>query len=174
MQAADQSKLDLEDNGQYVATYGVDSTRGEIQLSGSGELTNGEAKIYFDKSFSAIISDHTPIRVLVTPTMYINGQLYVAEKTAYGFIVREIGGQDQTGKFDWLVIARRRGYEGQNDEITPTPEPPIPEPTPESTPETIPETTLDITPEPPPPEPTESPPPDLLPSPEPTIINEEQ
>ena len=25
--------------------------------------------------------------------------------------MREIGGQDQTGTFDWLVIARRKGYE---------------------------------------------------------------
>mgnify|MGYP001618509440 CR=1 FL=1 len=111
-QAADNSKVDLQENGAYLATYGVDSTRGEIQLSGSSELVNGEAKIFFDFSFTSIISPEVPLKVLVTPTTNtIAGQLVVADKTTYGFRVQELNGLSN-GKFDWLMIARRRGYEG--------------------------------------------------------------
>ena len=107
-QAAEQSKVDLEEtgSGNYLATYGVDSTRKEIQLSGSSRLIKGEAKVFFDYSFTSIISDEVPLRVLITPTTgTIKGQMYVAEKTVYGFVVKELnGGSD--GEFDWLVIAR--------------------------------------------------------------------
>ncbi len=117
-QAADQSKLDIKENGNYIAAYGVDSTRGEIQLSGSGDLHNAEARIFFDKSFTDLISEKIAIRVIITPTSYLNGNLYIAAKNQYGFVVREIGGQDQSGKFDWLVIARRKGYEGSDQGAT--------------------------------------------------------
>ena len=181
-QAADSSKLRLDQSQSFFSTYGVDATREEIQLSGSNKLVNAEARIFFDESFSEIISASTSIRVIVTPTSYINGQLYVAEKNLYGFIVREIGGQDQGGTFDWLVIARRKGYDDDATvipTITPEPSPsaslvplvsptetPLPEPTetplPEPT-ETPIEPTPEITPEPavapltPTPEPTPEP-----------------
>jgi len=104
----------LAENGSYLATYGVDSTRGEIQLSGSADLVMGEAKVYFDYSFTAIISDKVPLKVLVTPTTNtIRGQLYVERKSVYGFVVKELNGMSD-GKFDWLVIARRKGYEGND------------------------------------------------------------
>jgi len=119
VQAADESKLDLEqeDNGAYLATYGVDSTRGEIHLSGSSEISGGEAKIFFDFSFTSIISHDVLLKVLITPTTNVQGQLYVANKTPYGFVVKSINGQGNA-KFDWLVIARRRGYEGNDGDKT--------------------------------------------------------
>lgn len=40
-QAAEQSKTDLAENDAYPATYGVDSTCGEIQLSESSDLVSG-------------------------------------------------------------------------------------------------------------------------------------
>ncbi|MEX2033193.1 MAG: tail fiber domain-containing protein, partial [Candidatus Colwellbacteria bacterium] len=111
-QAAENSKVDLQENGAYLATYGVDSTRGEIQLSGSSKLVNGEAKVFFDFSFSSIISSQVPLKVLLTPTTdSVRGQLVVIDKTPYGFTVKELNGVS-SGKFDWLVIARRAGYEG--------------------------------------------------------------
>src|SRR3989344_5356196 len=99
----------------------------------------------------------------------IAGQLVVMEKTSYGFTVKELNGTS-SGKFDWLAIARRKGYEGQDiskyrdsdisssGSQTPTTEPitsslePSPSPTPESTPtpsETpSPTPTPDVTPSP--------------------------
>ena len=131
-QAADQSKVNLEQNGAYLATYGVDSTRGEIQLSGSSSLVAGEAKVFFDYSFSSVISATTPIKLITTPTSIMQGQLYVDSKSQYGFVVKELNSMD-TGTFDWLVIARRKGYEDRTSSsslnieslnmTTPTPTP---------------------------------------------------
>lgn len=118
-QAADNSKVDLSQDGNYIATYGVDSTRGETQLTGTGTLVNGEARVYFDYSFSSIISATAPIKVIVTPTSVMQGQLYVATKTQYGFVVKELNSQDN-GTFDYLVIARRKGFE---DATSPSPSP---------------------------------------------------
>ncbi|MEK9158190.1 MAG: tail fiber domain-containing protein [Patescibacteria group bacterium] len=186
-QAAGESKVDLKENGAYLATYGVDSTRGEIQLSGSSQIINGEAKVFFDFSFSSIISDQTPIKVITTPTSIMQGQLYVDSKSQYGFVVKELNSQD-TGTFDWLVIARRKGFD--TDSATPTPTV-SPEPTPSSTPEPTgtpeptpdstgsPQATPDSTPEPTPSstpsetptptsEPEATPEPEVTPTPEPT------
>ncbi|OGN38638.1 MAG: hypothetical protein A2371_02730, partial [Candidatus Yanofskybacteria bacterium RIFOXYB1_FULL_44_29] len=119
-QASKESKLEMDENGNYLTTYGVDSTRGEIQLTGSGDLVNGEAKVFFDYSFTSIISDQVVLRVLITPTTVgVTGQLYVDQKTIYGFTVKELNGSS-TGKFDWMIIARRKGFE---DKVAPTPTP---------------------------------------------------
>src|SRR3989338_10186891 len=118
---------------------GVDSARGEIVLSGSSDLIGGEAKIFFDFLFSSIISPDVPLKVLVTETTFIQGQIYVSEKTPYGFVVKGVNGAVD-GKFDWLVIARRKEYEGADTtsgapsagpppppEAAPPPTPPPPE-----------------------------------------------
>ncbi len=115
-QAADNSKVDLKENGAYLATYGVDSTRGEIQLSGSSKMVNGEARVFFDFSFSSIISDTAQIRVIITPTSTMQGQLYIDTKSQYGFVAKELNSQD-TGSFDWLVIARRKGFEDKTADL---------------------------------------------------------
>jgi len=159
-QAAEQSKVDLAENGAYLATYGVDSTRGEVQLSGSSAITGGEAKIFFDYSFSSIISDQIPLKVFITPTTSVQGQLFVANKTIYGFVVKSINGSGEA-KFDWLAIARRKGFEGndlQREPLqsgTPTPsispavsETPTPSPTISETPTPMPTPTETPTPTP--------------------------
>ncbi len=151
VQPADQSKVDLTNNGQSLSTYGVDSTRGEIQLSGSSNLVSGEARVFFDYSFSSIISGAVPIRVMVTPTTPMQGQLYVATKTQYGFVVKGSNPADN-GQFDWLVIARRKGYDGDTPiqghpvilpSATPSPEistTPVPSNTPSESPVITPST----------------------------------
>jgi hypothetical protein len=160
--AADQSKLDLAENGDYLVTYGTDSTRGEIQLSGSSQIAQGEAKIFFDFSFSSIISDKVPLKVLLTPTEANSGQLYVPEKSRYGFVVKQANGGGDV-KFDWLVIARRKGFDADfpataSASFSPTP---IPEPTPSPSTTPLPSETPTPTPSQGPPlvtpEPTPSP-----------------
>jgi hypothetical protein len=173
--AASQSKVDLQqDKGNYLAIYGVDSTRSEIQLTGSAVLKDGEARVFFDQSFTAIISENIPIRVLTTPTSTGARALYVAEKTVYGFVVKDETGVGE-GTFDWLVVARRKGFDedatpvatpestpavsGTDGGSTPTPETiGTPEPTPniavDSTPtptpdiSSVPESTPEPSPEP--------------------------
>ena len=172
-QAADQSKVDLANSpageNEYLATYGVDSTRGEIQLSGSSQIVAGESRVYFDYSFSSIISDKAPIRVIVTPTSMMQGQLYTDSKSQYGFVIKELNAQDN-GTFDWLVIARRKGFDTDiisTPTATPTPDLSAESSGGQATAEVTPEPTPDVTPVPDvtsTPEPT----PELTPTPTPT------
>ncbi len=178
-QAAGQSKVDLVENGSYLATYGVDSTRGEIQLNGTADLINGNAKVFFDYSFSSIISDKIPLKVFITPTTSgVSGQLYVATKTIYGFEVQELNGASN-GKFDWLVIARRKGYDADYQSILQGPtlqessaSAPSISPEPTISPEISPEVSPALS-EPPPPSPETSPSPSpevsIAPSPSPSV-----
>lgn len=160
---ANQSKLDRSPEGDSWTTYGVDSTRAEIQVSGSGTLVDGKASISFDSSFREVISATAPVRVILTATSPIT--IYVSSKSASGFEVTGTG----VGTFDWLVIARRAGYEG-SEAVTPTPEPTEtlePTPTPSGEP------SISPTPEPtetlePTPAPTETPAPSEDPTPTPT------
>ncbi|MDP2696132.1 MAG: hypothetical protein Q8O87_02665, partial [bacterium] len=107
-------KIGSEDaDSLSFVTYSILSPREEIMVSGSGVLqaystssTEVEAKIAFHPSFSSLISEAVPIRVIVTPTSYLMGQLYVAEKSIYGFTIKEINAQDIGITFDWLVTAR--------------------------------------------------------------------
>ncbi len=152
-QAAKQSKVDLDADRTNLVTYGLDSTRGEIQLSGTSSLVNGEARIFFDFSFTALIASSSPIRVFVMPASdsLAGSQLYTETKTPYGFVVKELRGI-HSGTFDWLVIARRKGFEDQGvpgetviAAPTATPEPSVvvmpPIETPLATPEETPTTT---------------------------------
>jgi len=100
-----------DDESLSFVTYSIVSPRKEIMVSGSGRLLMGEdgkveAKIAFHPYFSAILSEEQPVRVIVTPTTYMNGHLYVLEKSIYGFTIKEINSQDEGAEFDWIVTAR--------------------------------------------------------------------
>jgi hypothetical protein len=79
---------------------------------GGGQLVNGVAVIALDPVWLETVTidaDH-PMRVQVTLTGDCNG-VYVAEKTATGFTVRELRGGASNATFDWEVAAKRKGYE---------------------------------------------------------------
>ncbi len=122
--ATDKSRVDIKEkeneNDSHLTTYRVDPSKGEIQLTGSSQLIQGRAHVYFDYSFSSVISETSPIRVIVTPTSTMADQLYVATKTQFGFLVKELHGADD-GTFDWLVVACRRGYDTETVTTPPSP-----------------------------------------------------
>ena len=99
--------------GDRVTFYSTMSSEVSLTLSGTSELSGGQAKIRFadvNPDFGGAISTVAPIRVLVTangPT----GYLYVSEKDNNGFTVEELGDSTSGVSFDWLVIAYRNGYE---------------------------------------------------------------
>ncbi len=79
---------------------------------GGGQLVNGVAVITLDPIWLETVTidaDH-PMRVQVTLTGDCNG-VYVSEKTATGFTVRELRGGASNATFDWEVAAKRKGYE---------------------------------------------------------------
>ncbi|MFH1036999.1 MAG: hypothetical protein V1756_03010, partial [Patescibacteria group bacterium] len=106
------SELEIEsedDENISFVTYSIVAARREIILSGSGKLSMAEnnsarAEIFFHPSFSALVSDE--INVIVTPTSYISGLLFVSEKSKEGFVVINPNYKDRfEGTFDWIVIA---------------------------------------------------------------------
>jgi len=79
---------------------------------GGGQLVNGVAVIALDPIWLETVTidaDH-PMRVQITLTGDCNG-VYVAEKTATSFTVRELRGGTSNATFDWEVAAKRKGYE---------------------------------------------------------------
>ncbi len=90
--------------------FSITSPHNEIQTSGQGRMQNGKAIIKFDPEFSELLSDNHNMRVIVTPQEQCNG-LFVAHKSSKGFIVEELLNGKSDAAFDWIAIARRKGYE---------------------------------------------------------------
>jgi hypothetical protein len=104
-----ESSSEDAENASFV-TYNIVSSRKEIMVSGSAQLLMDEqgleSKIIFHPSFSSFIANAASIKVVLTPTSYVNGSLYVSEKSAYGFTVKQANGNDVGTEFDWMVIAK--------------------------------------------------------------------
>jgi hypothetical protein len=119
-------KLVAEDASEKEM-FGLTSAKVELTLSGTGRLENGSSMIdlsLVDPDFIKNISAETALKIIVTLTEPANG-VYIAEKTAYSFRVAELAAGTSDAAFDWIVIARRKGYE---DPLT-TPAPSEPAPT---------------------------------------------
>jgi hypothetical protein len=81
---------------------------------GGGQLVNGVVVIALDPVWLETVTidaDH-PMRVQITLTGDCNG-VYISEKTATGFTVRELRGGVSNATFDWEVAAKRKGYEDE-------------------------------------------------------------
>jgi hypothetical protein len=117
-------KVNLTNNGFNKEMFGLSSADVELTLSGSSKLQNGEKIIdlnEIDQEFVKNISDKTPLKIILTMTEAGNG-LYVAEKTQTNFKVKELNNGLSNSAFDWLVIARRSGYD--DPEVAPPEAPP--------------------------------------------------
>lgn len=98
--------------GEDVETYAAASRQMTIELSGTATLEGGMAVIAFediDPLFNDIISPTSPYRVLLTPYA-ATGTLYVAQRTATGFVIQEKGSSGGV-LVDWLVLAPHKDYE---------------------------------------------------------------
>jgi hypothetical protein len=81
---------------------------------GQGQLVNGEVIIQLDPMFleTVTIDDNHPMLVQITLTADCNG-VFISEKTATSFRVKELMGGTSDATFDWEVAAKRRGYEDE-------------------------------------------------------------
>ena len=100
----------VETSAGMEALFAVESPEVEFCSSGEGSLVAGEATVRFDPLFAESVSPLVSVKVLVTPTEDCLG-MYVAEKSADGFTVRELGGGTSDATFDWFAIGTRKGYE---------------------------------------------------------------
>jgi hypothetical protein len=98
------------DAGRTVALYAVEAPENWFEDFGSGTLANGVASVTLEPVFAQTVNASVEYHVFLTPQGECEG-LYVANKTAAGFEVRELrGGRSGVG-FDYRIVARRKGYE---------------------------------------------------------------
>jgi hypothetical protein len=95
-----------------VETYAMQSPENWMEDFGSGELQRGVAVVKIDPAFAETVSDTADYHVFITPNGDSKG-LYVINKTATSFEVRESGGGTSSLSFDYRIVAKRRGYEAQ-------------------------------------------------------------
>jgi hypothetical protein len=101
----------LVDGGsRRVAFYAVESPEHWFDDYGSGQLVNGEAIVSLDPTYVQTVNTNMEYHVFLTPRGDSLG-LYVAKETPTSFVVREQSGGKSSIAFDYLVVAKRNGYE---------------------------------------------------------------
>jgi hypothetical protein len=98
--------------GATVTSFSPKTTLPTVEDTGTAQLVGGAAMVRLDPVFAASIEPRTGYRVFLTPDGETNG-LFVATKTANGFIVRESKGGRTTVSFDYRVVATALGQAGQ-------------------------------------------------------------
>jgi hypothetical protein len=108
---------EIDVNGRFITRvetsegktplYALQSQNTEYMFSGSGVLNQGESTIIFDQVTRDIIDSDQSIKVSITLTAEANG-VYVSEKNAVGFTVKELLDGESNATFDWVVIAHRK------------------------------------------------------------------
>lgn len=103
-----------------VPALSVSSRDMELIASGTGTLVNGHTQITFEPEFREAISPEVPIRVVVTAQGIPSALLYVDNKSTLGFAVNQleipgISVKSDNAIFDWIAIARQKGYEQRPD-----------------------------------------------------------
>jgi hypothetical protein len=112
-------KVKLANEGAEKEMFGLTSDKVEMIMSGSSRLENGVEVIdlsLIDENFIKNISAETPLKIFVTASEESNG-LFVSERSAASFTVRELRGGNSGAAFDWIVVARRRGYDDSSSEV---------------------------------------------------------
>ena len=96
--------------GKETAVYAMQSAENWLEDAGSGQLSNGSARIQLDPAFAQTVNAGVEYHVFLTPNGDSRG-LYVSQKTATSFQVHEQGGGTSSIAFDYRIMAKRKGYE---------------------------------------------------------------
>jgi hypothetical protein len=98
--------------GSRVSAFVAKTAAPTIEDTGTAQLSAGAAAVRLDPVFASAVDNRQSYRVFVTPDGDTNG-LYVAAKTASGFLVREIHGGRSTLAFDYRIVATAWGEAGK-------------------------------------------------------------
>jgi hypothetical protein len=102
--------VSADSGARKVSLYSVQSSENWFEDAGSGQLSNGSARIALDSTFAQTVNAGVEYHVFLTPNGDSKG-LYVSQKTATGFEVHEQGGGTSSIAFDYRIMAKRVGYE---------------------------------------------------------------
>jgi hypothetical protein len=89
--------------GRKVVLYGAMQTTATVEDFGEAQLSAGEAYVTIDPRFADTIDKTRTYLIFLTPQGDTAG-LYVAQKTAAGFVVREHGARSNV-VFDYRIVA---------------------------------------------------------------------
>ncbi len=95
---------------QKVSFYATQSTENWFEDAGSGQLLNGSTRVDLDPIFAQTVNTSVSYHVFLTPGGDCKG-LYVSQKSATSFEVRELGGATSNIAFDYRIMAKRAGFE---------------------------------------------------------------
>jgi hypothetical protein len=93
-----------------VAMAAIESPQNWFEDFGSSQLVNGVAVVTLDPDFIQTVNSQTNYKVFPVPNGDCEG-LYVTNKTANSFEVRELGGGTSSITFDYRITVLRKNYE---------------------------------------------------------------
>jgi hypothetical protein len=106
-------------SGAAVREYTTRSTVPNVEDVGEAQLANGRAYVPIEARFGDAIDRHASYLVFVTPEGDCH-DLFVTQKTAVGFVVREMRGGRSTLPFQYRIVAKPLGENGGRLDAFPT------------------------------------------------------
>jgi len=100
----------VDGGARKVSLYAVEAPDNWFEDAGSGQLSNGSARIELDSTFAQTVNTGLEYHVFLTPKGDCKG-LYVSNESATSFEVHELGGGNSSIAFDYRIMAKRSGYE---------------------------------------------------------------
>jgi hypothetical protein len=100
-----------DESGVRWAVPAIQSPEAWMEDFGTASLVDGQAVVSLEPVFAGLVNLEAGYHVYLTPLGDCQG-LYVADKTAASFEVRELGGGKANVSFDYRIVARQAGYEG--------------------------------------------------------------
>jgi hypothetical protein len=100
----------VEGGSKKVALNAIQSPENWFEDAGSGQLSSGAAVVNIESVFGETVNTGVDYHVFLTPNGDCKG-LYVTQKSATSFVVRELGGGTSSIAFDYRIMAKRRGFE---------------------------------------------------------------
>ena len=100
----------VDGGSKKVALYAIEAPENWFEDAGSGQLSNGSAVIQLENMFGQAVNTGIDYHVFLTPNGDCKG-LYVSQKSATSFEVRELGGGTSSIAFDYRIMAKRKGFE---------------------------------------------------------------
>jgi hypothetical protein len=92
-------------------TYAVHAAGNWCEDFGTARLVDGTARVEIDPVYAETVQMNPEYYVFLTPLGDCG--LYVSEKQPGYFVVRALGGETPTMRFDYRVTAKRRGFENR-------------------------------------------------------------
>jgi hypothetical protein len=100
----------IHEGSRKVALAAIESPKNWFEDFGSAQLVNGIAVVALDPDFIETVNTDMDYKVFPVPNGDCKG-LYVTNKTARSFEVRELGSGTSSVSFDYRITALRREYE---------------------------------------------------------------